>query len=462
MRSRRFGSIVLTGALALAALGTAPAAVAGPVAPAGPAAVEGPVVVGGPAAVEGPSVAAAADGSRHRVEVFAEDGSIGRATVPAASPYLTGDRPGLAPAAGDGEVTPILRSGDSAAKVDVVVIGDGYTAAEQEKFRADATAKWQELSAVEPYAAYRNLFNVWAVATVSAESGITGDPDRATVRNTALGSYFWCEDIERLLCVDTKAVETYAVKAPQADLVLVVANTAKYGGAGYNVASPLGYDGIATVAGGNPKAGQIAVHETGHSLGKLADEYFYDGSDAYPAEEGEPAEPNISMYTADRLTHDRAKWYRWIGRTSPDGGVVGSYEGGGYYPKGLYRPTENSIMRSLGREFNLPGREAMIAGFYRHAVPLTSPTPAGTPLTRSDRLTVGLPVAGTTLSWSLDGRTLPQLRGRTTVDLRTVPLPGPRGRTHTLTATATDPTPAVLDPALRAALTASLSWPVTH
>ncbi|MFJ8435884.1 M64 family metallopeptidase [Kitasatospora sp. NPDC094019] len=454
MRSRRFGPILLTGVLALA-LGAAPAAAAGPL----PVPESVPVPVPESAPVPVPS---AADGSRHQVEVFAEDGSIGRVTAPAASPYLTAGRPGLAPAAGDGEVIPILRSGDSAAKVDVVVIGDGYTAAEQEKFRADAAAKWQELSAVEPYAAYRNLFNVWGVSTVSAESGITGDPDRATVRNTALGSYFWCEDIERLLCVDTKAVETYAVKAPQADLVLVVANTAKYGGAGYNVASPLGYDGIATVAGGNPKAGQIAVHETGHSLGKLADEYFYDGSDVYPAEEGEPAEPNISMYTADRLTRDHAKWYRWIGRTSPDGGVVGGYEGGGYYPKGLYRPTDNSIMRSLGREFNLPGREAMIAGFYRHAVPLTSSTPAGTPLTRTDRLTVDLPVTGTTLTWSLDGRTLPQLRGRKTVDLRTVPLPGPRGRVHTLTATATDPTPAVLDPALRAGLTATLSWPVTR
>ncbi|MEV6976604.1 M64 family metallopeptidase [Kitasatospora sp. NPDC093806] len=438
MRNRRFGSILLTGALALAALGTAPVAAS--------------AALGDASAI----------GTRHHVEVFAEDGSIGRATVPAASPYLTGERPGLAPVAGDGEVTPILRSGDTAAKLDIVVIADGYSATEQDKFRADAAAKWQELSAVEPYATYRGLFNVWAVSTVSAESGITGDPDRATVRKTALGSYFWCEDIERLLCVDTAAVDKYAAKAPQADLVLVVANTAKYGGAGYNVASPLGYDGIATVAGGNKKSGQIAVHETGHSLGKLADEYFYDGSGSYPAEQGEPGEPNISTLTADRLRREHAKWYRWLGRTSPDGGVVGSYEGGGYYTKGLYRPTENSIMRSLGREFNLPGREAMIAGFYRHAVPLTSPTPAGTPLTRSSRLTVDLPVAGTTLSWSLDGRELPQLRGRTDVNLATVPLPGPPGRAHTLTATATDPTPAVIDPALRAPLTATLSWPVTR
>ncbi|MFB7477117.1 M64 family metallopeptidase [Kitasatospora sp. NPDC056184] len=440
MRHRRFGSIVLTGALALAALGSAPAV----------ASASGPAPSGGAAA------------ARHRVEVFGEDGSIGRATAPAASPYLAAGRPALAPAAGDGEVTAVLRSGEPAGKVDVVVIGDGYTAGEQERFRADAAAKWQELSAVEPYASYRGLFNVWAVATVSAESGITGDPDRATVRDTALGSYFWCEDIERLLCVDTEAVETYAAKAPQADLVLVVANTAKYGGAGYNVASALGYDGIATVAGGNARAGQIAVHETGHSLGKLADEYFYEGDDVYPAELGEPEEPNISLSTADRLARDRAKWFRWIGRPSPDGGVVGGYEGGGYYPKGLYRPTENSIMRSLGREFNLPGREAMIAGFYRHAVPLTSPTPAGTPLTRADRLTVDLPVSGTVLTWSVDGRELRQLRGRTEINLATVPLPGPRGRVHTLTATATDPTSAVLDPALRPRLTTTLAWPATR
>ena len=43
------------------------------------------------------------------------------------------------------------------------------------------------------------------------------------------------------------------------------------------------------------------------------------------------------------------KWWRWIGETSPDGGVVGSYEGGGYYKLGIYRPTENSLMRSLGK-----------------------------------------------------------------------------------------------------------------
>ncbi|MFJ1706011.1 M64 family metallopeptidase [Kitasatospora sp. NPDC088346] len=437
MRRGRLTTLILAGTTTLAVLGAAPAATAAP------------APVGGTAQPGG-----------HQVEVFAEDGAISRTHVSATSrapgPRLRGELP-----AGDGTVTPIVRNGSTAAKLDVVIVGDGYTAAEQDRFHADAATKWQEITAVEPYATYRSLFNVWAVDAHSAQSGVTGDPDRATVRDTALGSSFWCEDIERLLCVDTDAVDRYAAKAPQADLVIVVANSAKYGGAGYNdVVSPLGYSGIATVAGGNARSGQIAVHETGHSLGKLADEYFYDGYGTYDGDE--PAEANTTTLTATQLRRTHTKWYRWLGRTSPDGGTVGAYEGGGYYPHGIYRPTDNSIMRSLGREFNLPGREAMIAGFYRYASTLSSATPADTLLTRTDRLTVDLPVAGTRLRWYLDGWELRALNGRTTIDVSALPLLGPRWLHHRLTAVATDPTSAVIDPDLRTTLTDTLSWRVTR
>ncbi|WP_326847530.1 M64 family metallopeptidase [Streptomyces kaniharaensis] len=426
MRSSRTVSTLLASAVALTLLGAAPA-------------------TGTPAT-----------DTRRTVEVFAEDGGISRAQVPGASPYVA---PSLAPLAGDGDVTSLIRNGDPDTKLDVVMIGDGYSAQEQEKFRTDAADKWREITAVEPYASYRKLFNVWAVSAVSPQSGVSGDPDKATVRHTALGSYFWCGGVERLLCVDEKAVERYAAKAPQADLVIVVANSAKYGGAGYNdVTSSLGYEGIATVAGGNAKSGQIAVHETGHSLGKLADEYAYAGQGTYKGDE--PAEANISTLTADRMREEGTKWSRWLGQTSPDGGTVGTFEGGGYYPAGLFRPTENSIMRSLGREFNLPGREAMIAGFYRHATPLTSPTPAGSWLTPDDRVTVDLPVPGTRLRWYLDWHELPELRGHTALDVAAVLPGGAHSLPHFLTAVATDPTPAVADPALRADLTGTLSWVV--
>ncbi|MFG3052637.1 M64 family metallopeptidase [Kitasatospora sp. NPDC048239] len=455
MRHRGF-TTTLAGITALAALCLcAGPATAADQAPATTAATAGPAQ-----AQAAPAQAPARPGAGHQVEAFAEDGAISRTRVPAASPF-TAPQSLAGPAEGDGTVTQVVHNGSTAAKLDVVVIGDGYTAAEQGNFLADAARKWQEITAVEPYTTYRALFNVWAVQAVSAQSGVSGDPDRATVRQTALGSYFWCEDTERLLCVDTDAVDRYAAKAPQADLVLVVANSAKYGGAGYNdVVSPLGYSGIATVSGGNDRSGQVAVHETGHSLGLLADEYFYDGQGAYQGEE--PTEANSTTLTADQLRRSRTKWYRWLGRTSPDGGTVGAYEGGGYYPTGLYRPTDNSIMRSLGREFNLPGREAMIAGFYRYAATLASPTPTTTLLTPADRLAVELPAPGTRLRWYLDGRELTALRDRTDLAVGALHLTGPKHLRHRLTAVATDPTPAVIDPALRRDLTDTLSWEVTR
>ncbi|KJY25840.1 hypothetical protein VR46_40870, partial [Streptomyces sp. NRRL S-444] len=278
----------------------------------------------------------------------------GHIRVPVAGKATKAPQLSEAERAADGEVAKMVDNGPTADRLDIVVVGDGYTAAEQDRFHADAQAKWAEIAAVEPYSTYRSLFNVWTVDAVSHDSGVSGDPTPATVRDTALGSYFWCEDIERLLCIDQPKVDAYVAKAPEADLVLVLANSAKYGGAGYNERSAtLGYEGISTASAGNAKSGQVAIHETGHSLGKLADEYFYPGTPGYEKYEGpEPADSNTSTLPADRMAAEQAKWYRWLGAPSPDGGTVGAYEGGGYYVTGLYRPTDNSIMRVLGKPFN--------------------------------------------------------------------------------------------------------------
>ncbi|MDT3399069.1 M64 family metallopeptidase, partial [Streptomyces sp. B1866] len=411
-----------------------------------------------PAAAPAPAAGAGAQGDTVPVEYFTGPGGHPHRTrVPAAAPARLdrAARPlSAAAAAADGAVTPIVSSGPTADKVDVVVIGDGYTSAQQDDFHADARAKWQEVSAVEPYATYRSLFNVWAVDAVSRQSGVSGDPGKDVVRDTALGSYFWCDGLERLLCVDTGKVETYAAKAPEADLVIVLSNSAKYGGAGYMTGSPVGYDGIATAASDHPDSDQIAVHETGHSLGKLADEYAYADYGTYTG--AEPVEPNASTLTAAEQTARRAKWYRWIGETSPDGGTVGAYEGGRYYPRGLYRPTENSIMRTLGREFSLPGREAMIAGFYRHASVLSSATGTDTVLPRGTRVTVGFPPSAT-VAWYVDGTEVTGAHGQTTVTPEGLGVPAD-GRTHTVTARATDRTTAVRDPELRKLLTDTRTW----
>lgn len=421
-----------------------------------------------------PAAAATAPAPRPRVEVEIpgpegglEAGS-GHVRVPAAGVGRPAARLSGRAADADGDVSEIVGNGPSADRLDVVIVGDGYTVDQLAKFHADAKAKWGEVTGVEPYTTYQNLFNVWTVDAVSAQSGVSGDPAKGDVKNTALGSYFWCDGIERLLCVDQDKVDSYVAKAPQADLVIVLANSAKYGGAGYNEPSQkLGYEGISTASADNAKSGQVAIHETGHSLGKLADEYFYPGTPGYEHYSGpEVAESNISVLNAERMAAQRAKWYRWLGETSPDGGTVGAYEGGGYYVTGLFRPTDNSIMRILGKPFNLPGREAMIAGFYRHASIATAAVPTARTLRAHDRARVTVPrlagadVAQPVIRWYLDGRELRRFEGRSWVGVAQAIISPWDRQAHQLKVTVTDPTTSVRDPQLAAGLSDSVTWSV--
>ncbi|WP_262387119.1 M64 family metallopeptidase [Streptomyces sp. TRM49041] len=392
----------------------------------------------------------------------------GHTHIPAAGRDRPAPRLSAAERAADGEVTKVIDNGSTADRLDVVVLGDGYTAAELDRFHTDARDKWAEVAAVEPYTTYQSLFNVWTVDVVSNDSGVTGDPGPATVKDTALGAYFWCGDIERLLCVDQDKVDAYVALAPEADLVIVLANSAKYGGAGYNERSQtLGYEGISTASAGNEKSGQVAIHETGHSLGGLADEYFYPDLPGYEQYTGpESAEPNTSTFDATRMAERRAKWYRWLGEESPDGGKVGVYEGGGYFATGLRRPTDNSLMRVLDKPFNLPGVEAMIAGFYRHARVATAVTPAGTTLRHDQKATVAVPrLTGPdghqlTVRWYLDRREMPHFEGRTEVRVAELGLRRNDFRTHRLTVTVEDRTAAVRDPDIATTLRSAVDWRV--
>ncbi|MFD9028927.1 M64 family metallopeptidase [Streptomyces parvulus] len=417
------------------------------------------------AAAEAPT--ATRESSGVGVEYFPDPkGEGARTNVPAASPHTQSpsasrQRTG----AEDGEVVPIAETGPTADRLDVTIIGDGYTAAQQEDFLADARAKWDAVTDIEPYRSYEGLFNVWAVQAVSEDSGVTGDPTQDVTRNTALGSYFFCDEIERLICVDLDKTKSYADKAPATDLVIVVSNSTKYGGAGYSgLAADYGYDGVSTLSSDNAQSTLIAAHEMAHSIGLLADEYQYDGYGAHPGDE--PAAANVSKLTADRMAAQGAKWADWLGEADPSGGVVDTFEGGDYYEYGIYRPTADSIMRSLSNDqFNLPGREAMIAGFYRSANALTPLSDPTTRTSRFARLSVSLATlpAGTLarpqLRWYVDGREARRARGRTSVVPAALGVPSGR-RAHTVTATATDVTTAVRSAGVRGVTSNSVTWTV--
>ncbi|MFB7512429.1 M64 family metallopeptidase [Streptomyces sp. NPDC056144] len=439
-RTRWIVSAAVTAAALLAGAGTAGADAAG--AEPGAAAGSGPVAT-------------------HEVEYFDGPGATPRhKRVPAQAPArITGraSAKATAPAPTAAAVTPVQETGPVSGRLDLVVMGDGYTAGQQADFHADARATLDAVFAVEPYASYRGLFNIWLVDAASAESGVSGDPTAGVVRNTALSSYFFCDGTERLLCLDTSKVTTYAAQAPASDIVFVIANSTKYGGAGYSFDTPpsgASYRGIATMSSDNPQSYLIGAHELGHSIGLLADEYQYAGYGAYPYPSS--ASTNISVTAA----LGTSKWYRWLGEQDPTGSVIGTYEGGDYYETGVYRPTSTSLMRTLtSTRFNHVGREAMIKGFYTYADALTSTVPTGTRVGPNQAIAVQLaPVSGLAspvLTWYVDGKPVTWATG----DLSVTPaeLGAVRGGQR-VTATVTDTTAAVRDPAVRTATSNSLTW----
>lgn len=408
----------------------------------------------------------------HPVEVFSPDGSITRVQVPVQpqTRLSAAETQALA----DTHVTALQNAGPSANRIDLVILGDGYTADQQALFHEHAVAKWERIARTEPFTEYASYFNVWLVDVVSNESGVDNDPTPPAMRDTALDGQFWCNGTERLLCVNQAKASAAAAAAPGADQILVLANSTKYGGAG---------GGVATSSGGSAAAGLITVHELGHSLGGLADEYDYyyrAGLDEdstqdvtipapyafYPgAVLGEPAGTNITAAaTPEALVAQKLKWWRWVGEPSPEGGLVGTFEGAGYYRKGMYRPSQDSLMHTLGNSkggnpFNPPSAEEMVVHFYRKVRPISGGTAEGTaaPGTtlRIDTLQPATHMLD--IRWFVDGRELNAARGR-----RSLTVTQARADAYeNISVTVADPTSFVRNPTyLSRELTQTLSWTI--
>ena len=131
-----------------------------------------------------------------------------------------------------------IDNGSPSEKIDLVLLGDGYTAGEMEKFRHDAMQITDGFFAKSPYSDYRDYFNVWLVEKPSQQSGIgIGSP----LAGSAFKSYFSVSS-SRLLLLDDRLRSLNEAKSvlPESatEIFLVVSNTEKYGGAGYaNVAT---------------------------------------------------------------------------------------------------------------------------------------------------------------------------------------------------------------------------------
>ncbi len=309
-----------------------------------------------------------------------------------------------------------VMDGPIANRIDLVVVGDGYTQAELAQFAIDGENIVDQLFAQEPLARYRSFFTVHYVDVISNESGVDNDPSQGVRRDTALDMGFWCSGIERLLCVNVSEAYAYAANAPDVDHVLAIANATKYGGAGYIQSD------LATASARNIWSPEVAIHEYGHSFANLADEYHYGDGAVYTGPE--PGEPNVSIYDETAMGQRGDKWARWLGVNRPNfDGLVSTYEGARYHQFGIYRPSVNSKMRSLARAFNPPSVESWVIEFYKIVRPIDDATPSGTVLTGDEVVFVDPvdPVRPLDIQWFLDGEAISGGTGET-LDLAALPL----------------------------------------
>ena len=178
-------------------------------------------------------------------------------------------------------------AGEPARKLDLLILGDGYTAAERGKFERDARRLMRVLFATSPFKERERDINVWGLVPPAAQSGVSR-PSQAIHRRSPVGATYDAFDSERyVLTFENRAFRDLAANAPY-DVVEILTNSATYGGGGI-------YGLYSTVAADSVWAPYIFIHEFGHHLAALADEYYTSDVAYLPATDRvEPWEPNVT------------------------------------------------------------------------------------------------------------------------------------------------------------------------
>ncbi len=300
-----------------------------------------------------------------------------------------------------GKLIELQKSGDPATKVDFLILGDGYTAAELPKFEKDARRLMAILFATSPFKEHQHDFNVWGLCPAAAESGVSR-PSSSTYKRSPIGATYDAFGTERYALVfDNRALRDVAQFAPY-EFIEVLMNDKPYGGGGiFNLYS--------TVAADNPDSPYVFVHEFGHQFAALADEY-YTSDVAYlpPAVKIEPWEPNVTALldpaklkwkdlveagtplptpwrkeqfeAMQREVQERRRQARAQNRPESEmtalfreerkkedellakdqyAGKVGAFEGAYYEAKGYFRPQEDCIMFTRYERFCAVCRRAI-------------------------------------------------------------------------------------------------------
>ena len=314
------------------------------------------------------------------------------------------------------QIDTLQYQGTTKSMVNLVILGDGYTQDQLNDYVEDAKQFTGYFFSIEPFKQYSSFFNVFAIRTISEESGATHDckaedcvhgeidlskypkrynkfprdhPVPVTHPKTIFGSSFDNGGLHRLVVPqDNDRIEQILKDhIPNYTQVVILVNSPFYGGSGGKWAT-------STV---NFKSNDIAVHEIGHSFAQLADEYW--AGNQYAIE---------SVNRSQSADVNQIPWKYWIGQ---DGVGIYSYGDKGS-PSNWFRPHEYCKMQYLVAPFCPVCQEQFVASIKRKSSPFIAVKPAlesSMTLDSLQKFTLHLakPSPNTfKLTWLLNGETI--------------------------------------------------------
>jgi hypothetical protein len=295
-----------------------------------------------------------------------EDLSFAHGSAPAAASPLTAGTLHFPEEYHDDDIFTVYGdAAETAKRINIVIVPDGYTYAQKDMMQAHAQALVSSFRNKTPFKEHDRFVNYILVYAYSTESG-TDQCDCSIVKDTAMSTRFvtttpTCGHSDNRCLYygsgcDTNTsshIATTELRAPADDATIVMVDTTRYGGCG---------GARAVYSAANTSATEIAIHELGHSLAGLADEYG--GTPSC----GSGGGINVSM---DR---SNGSWPEWV----PEIGAP--WEGAQYYEQCIYRPMSNCEMRALGVPFCPVCLQQWALTFFGHPrVVSTAPIQSSTP-----------------------------------------------------------------------------------
>jgi hypothetical protein len=288
----------------------------------------------------------------------------------------------------------IITNGPTTNRVNLVLFSEGYTNAQLAVFLQDATNAANFFLSAEPYAEYSNYFNVFAIFTNSAHAGSTHLNSRSYAAGYTYFNSTYDINSDYYITIPPNTVDANPSHGQgEINSLLWTNYRAIFPSTNNNLPALLVHDPVAGGSdGGSSDYGHTAissvgnvsyilVHESGHTLGGLGDEY----TTAYPGYSTKDVEPNTTVQT----NYSKIKWNAWITNGTPiptpfllayenSGGL---FQGAHYHTTNWYRPYESCCMQSFGVGFCPVCQQTLVLAIYGKVRPLDSHSPATNTLT---------------------------------------------------------------------------------